>query len=140
MSQPFTYEHQTARIPATATQADPWHYAKTAHPVLTAGRLSRSNTFSIGVSAARWSFINGSAPLVNHVTLVLTATRGNLCLEGDSPITSNLAELKTVANSYLRRDVSELAIFELAGVVHRLFETDLNPVAFTNAALNNYDR
>jgi hypothetical protein len=84
-------------------------------------------------------FINGCAPLVNHVTLVLTATRGNLCLEGDSPITSNLAELKTAANSYLRCDVSKLAVFELAGV-HRLFETDLNPVAFTNAALDNYDR
>ena len=36
MSQPFTYEHQTARIPATSTQADPKHYPKTAYPVLTA--------------------------------------------------------------------------------------------------------
>ena len=95
MSQPFAYEHQTARIPATSTQADPEHYPKTAYPVLTASKLI--NRFSVRVSAAWISFTNGCARLVTRLR-VLTATIGNLCLKEQSPITFRKWPMWTLNN------------------------------------------
>jgi hypothetical protein len=49
MSQPFAYEYKAARIPAAATQAYAWHYAKTFQLALTAPTpLSRSDTLALG--------------------------------------------------------------------------------------------